>query len=178
MVFMHSPASQHGVAPPTPPPSPCYEGFGRHPRDEELFDSYGSSVETTTIDGDNSVSAEVPEDRNYATGVALHVKVVTQAFERDGVVLGADTLSNDGDPWPPPPIFQETGCELIDAEYTLVRVALEGHETVNLDEMAQDLDETVGSVDAHPPSLVQVSDRSVPPTLVPVRRHPGRVPGH
>lgn len=41
---------------------------------------------------------------------------------------------------------RRTAGELIDAEYTLVRVTLDGHETVDLDEIARHLDETVGHI--------------------------------
>ncbi|KAG9773458.1 hypothetical protein KCU88_g5753, partial [Aureobasidium melanogenum] len=94
------------------------------------------------------------EDRIFTvnTEFALDVKVVTQIFERDEMIPGTETPSGDGYSWPPPPIFQRTAGELIDAEYTLVRVALEGHGTV-------DLDETVGNI-LQVPSITPLNDGS------------------
>ncbi|KAK7894611.1 hypothetical protein LTR67_006373 [Exophiala xenobiotica] len=134
--------------------------FGPSHEDEELSDSDGSSVEAPSVDDDNSVSTVIPEDEDFAQiRVAIHVEVVTQVFERDGVIAGAETPSSDGHLWPPPTIFQQTTGELIDAEYTLVRVALEDRRTVDLDEIAQDLDEMVGDI-LQVPSITPLNDGS------------------
>ncbi|KAK7889945.1 hypothetical protein LTR67_008409 [Exophiala xenobiotica] len=110
----------------TPLSTPYHESFGRQPRndsfdriipnahwtranecavnqfglsheDEELSDSDGSSVEAPSVDDDNSVSTVIPEDEVFAQiRVAIHVEVVTQVFERNGVIPGAETPSSDG----------------------------------------------------------------------------------
>ncbi|KAK5203017.1 hypothetical protein LTR41_011241 [Exophiala xenobiotica] len=177
-----SPQSQEDVTPPVPLSSTYHESFGRQPRndyfgniipnsywtrankytvdqsgpsneDEELCDSDGSSVEAPSFDDDNSVGTVIPEDEDYAViRVAVHVEVVTRVFERHGVIPGSETPSSDGHLWPPPPIFQRTAGELIDADYTLVRVALQGHGTVDLDEM-------VGNI-LQVPSITSLNDGS------------------
>ncbi|KAJ9644788.1 hypothetical protein H2204_001250 [Knufia peltigerae] len=85
----------------------------------------------------------------------------SQVLERDGMISGSETLSSDGRSWSPPSYpLRRTAAELIDAEYALVRIAPEGPEIVDLGDMVDDLDETVGEF-LQVPSISPLNDGSL-----------------
>ncbi|OAP53705.1 hypothetical protein AYL99_12118 [Fonsecaea erecta] len=185
MALTHpTPCSPDVVAPPIPPPSPCYESFGRQLRndyiigigiqpmsdwnreggciadpsgpgqeDEELSDSDRSSFEGSSVFSDlssnvdgRSIYTVFSEDEDYAEieRIAFHVQVETQVFERDGVIPGSEVPSSDK--------HSHAAEELIDALYTLVRLSIEAHSTV-------DLDTIIGNI-LQVPSITPLNDRS------------------
>ncbi|KAK7928948.1 hypothetical protein LTR80_011849, partial [Exophiala xenobiotica] len=91
--------------------------------------------------------------------VAVYVEVVAQVFERNGEVAGAETPSSDRHLWTLPPIFQRTTVDLIDAEYTLIRVTLEDRGNADLVKINQDPYETVG-IALQGPSITPLNDGS------------------
>lgn len=90
---------------------PGHEHFRRQPTHGTMDQDEDVSDVASVFTNDSWTSTETKateEDRTITvnTEFTLDVKVVTQVFERDGVIPGAETPSSDGYTWLPPPIFQ------------------------------------------------------------------------
>ncbi|KAK5289772.1 hypothetical protein LTR99_011217 [Exophiala xenobiotica] len=134
---------------------------GPSQEDQELSDSDVSSFKASSIfsdlssnDDDSSIDPVASEDEiSTANGrIAFHVNIETQVFEPDRRIPRDEVPSSDEHSWPPPTMFQRAAEELIDASYTLIRVFIEDHRTL-------DLNAAIGNIILMP-SITSLNDGS------------------